>query len=178
MELIRALTDKAVLGTPGHSSARPRLTARAILINPEGKVAVMYSGKYGLYTLPGGGVEPEETLIDALRREMMEETGCRCHRIRPLGYVSENRGYCDYTQVSCYYVVTTRDRLLAPHLTAVEEANKTTVQWYTLEEADRLIREPQHHNRQRKFLQARDVAALDQYHRQRNLRSAPHTRQR
>lgn len=36
---------------------------------------MMHSKKYNYYKLPGGGIEPEETLEDTLIREVREESG-------------------------------------------------------------------------------------------------------
>ena len=91
MRKIATLTDLDILGTPGLSAAKPRLTARAVVVNPAGQIAVMYAAKFGIHTLPGGGVEPGETPEEALIREVAEETGCVCERISELGLIRENR---------------------------------------------------------------------------------------
>lgn len=75
MKLIKEITDKEILGTEGLSSAKPRITARAILKRRDGLYAVMYSEKFNLYSLAGGGIEKDENIITALKREIMEETG-------------------------------------------------------------------------------------------------------
>ncbi|MBQ8557018.1 MAG: NUDIX domain-containing protein [Clostridia bacterium] len=163
MHRIAYLTDMDVLGTPGLSAAMPRLTARAILRNPAGLCAVMYAEKFDLYSLPGGGVEEGESIEDALRREITEETGCTIESIEPLGYVEENRAHADYTQISYYFLVTTRDETLRPHLTEAEQSHGTRAIWCTLDEACEHISSAVHETNQRKFLQARDVAALKAY---------------
>ncbi len=162
MKLLRRITDNEILGQEGLSNAKPRLTARAILRH-NGQLAVMYAGKFDLYSLPGGGVEEGETILAALNREIMEETGCNCDSIQELGYVEENRAHCDYTQISYYYIVDTACDSLHPVLTETEVNNQTAVAWHSLDEAYRLIAAPVHTNPQRKYLQARDLAALDAY---------------
>lgn len=163
MKLICELTDKIVLGLEGMSSQSPRLTARGIVKNRDGQYAVMFAGKFNLHSLPGGGVEDGEDVLTALHREILEETGCTCDHIEELGIVAENRAHQDFTTHAHYYIVTTDHEAAPIHLTEDELANKTVVQWHTLEDMIRLISEPEHTTNQRKFLQARDMAALKEY---------------
>ena len=160
MKLICELNDKIILGQEGLSSKPPRLTARAIVRNREGLYAVMYADKFKLHSLPGGGVENGEDVITALRREVLEETGCSCDHIRELGIVHENRACQDYTQESYYYVVDTEHIPDATALTEAEKASNTTVQWHRFDDMWSLISNVQHDTVQRMYLQARDVAAL------------------
>lgn len=163
MKLIKEITDKEVLGTDGFSTARPRYTARAILKNKDNKYAVMYSHKFNLHSLPGGGVDEGEDIISALKREILEETGCLCDETKELGYVSENRFHCDYTQISYYFIVETSGTTQKTQMTEDEIINNTETQWHTLETMITLISSPVHDTNQRKFLQARDVAAIKAY---------------
>jgi 8-oxo-dGTP diphosphatase len=52
-----------------------RAGAYAVITNAEGLVAAV-RGSHGLL-LPGGGMEPFETPIEAVHREVREELGCR-----------------------------------------------------------------------------------------------------
>ena len=142
MRRIAYLTDMDVLGKPGLSSARPRLTARAILRNPQGLYAITYTEGFGIHMLPGGGIENGESILEALRREITEETGCTLETALPLGYVEENRAHADYTQISYYFVCTTRDETLHPCLTLQEQAHGAKAMWLTLEEMQQRISEP------------------------------------
>lgn len=166
MRRIARLTDRDLLGAEGsveESHAAPRLTARAILRGPHGLYTVTHTEGFGIYMLPGGGVEGGESILTALHREILEETGCRIASAVPLGYVEENRAHADYTQLSCYFLVTTADTELRPELTELEAAHGTTVQWMTLEDMWQSISTPVFDRPQGKFLQARDVAVLRAY---------------
>ena len=123
----------------------------------------MYAKEFDLFSLPGGGVEDGESIEEALRREVAEETGVNILEIKELGYVEENRAYCDYTQISYYFIVTTDSTEFHSHLTADEAKHGTTVNWYTLEEAYTHIASANHTTVQRKYLQARDIIALEEY---------------
>lgn len=60
--------------------ARPRLAVRAAILHDDRLLMVnAYPPGHGsdLWCLPGGGVEPGQSLPENLRREVMEETGLR-----------------------------------------------------------------------------------------------------
>ena len=101
-KIIGELTDKNVLGTDGLSCNPPRKKSRAILINEDDKIAVIYEKESNYYALPGGGIEHGEDEVSALIREIAEETGCLCDAIEPLGVVCENRYHADTTHLSFF----------------------------------------------------------------------------
>jgi nucleoside triphosphatase len=54
----------------------PEPTVGALIFNPEGKVLLLKSDKWrNKYVVPGGHIELGETMEDALKREVKEETG-------------------------------------------------------------------------------------------------------
>lgn len=163
MKLIATLTDKNFTDSETRSASEPRITVRTILLNEAGKIALMYTSKYNLYSFPGGGVDEGETLEEALRREVLEETGCYCEIVAELGYIYENRGSMDYTQESYYYITKKLGEAISPILTEDEVNNGTSYNWYTIEEVDRLLMISAHETMQQKFLQARDIAVLKEF---------------
>ncbi|XP_062995273.1 8-oxo-dGDP phosphatase NUDT18 [Elgaria multicarinata webbii] len=53
----------------------------AVLLNEKNEVLVMQEAKrecYGTWYLPAGRMEPQETIVEAMQREVQEETGLQC----------------------------------------------------------------------------------------------------
>lgn len=72
-----------------------RPTVRVVLLDPEGRVALMraslpgVAGEEGCWFTVGGGVEPGESLMEAARREVREETGLEPDELGPVVWLRE-----------------------------------------------------------------------------------------
>ncbi|MDF2595805.1 MAG: hydrolase [Clostridia bacterium] len=91
---------------------RPR--AAAIIINSSNELLVLkqknpYTG-FEWWTLPGGGMEAEESVIDTIVREVLEECNVRC-RPTKLIYVSEYMDYSIDTHHLGMFFLTTIDNI-------------------------------------------------------------------
>ena len=66
---------------------RPAVTVGALIFNPEGKMLLVKSHKWkGKYVVPGGHIELGEKAEEALKREIMEETGLEIYEIMFIMY--------------------------------------------------------------------------------------------
>lgn len=162
MKLLKEITDKDICGTDGISNAEPRIAVRAILLDESGKIALLYMGKFDFYTVPGGGVENEEDLDQALKREVLEETGCKCEIVSALGCISESRILHDFTQISNYYIAKVIGEKGLPQLTQEEIEEQTEVQWYTPKEALNIIINEKPQLYRDKYVQYRDKIILEE----------------
>ena len=64
----------------------PEPTVSAVIINNDEKILLCKSGKWhNKYVIPGGHIELGERIEDALKREVMEETGLAVSDIKLLG---------------------------------------------------------------------------------------------
>ncbi|MCE7586186.1 NUDIX domain-containing protein [Vibrio fluvialis] len=68
-----------------------RKAARAIVLDGE-DILMLYTERYHDYTLPGGGVDEGEDILQGMVRELEEETGAQnIHSIKPFGLYEEFR---------------------------------------------------------------------------------------
>ena len=78
---------------------KKRTAARAIILDNQNKIPLLWSNKYLFYKIPGGGIENGENIIKALKREIMEELGIKIKNIKPLGEIKEYHTKNKYYQI-------------------------------------------------------------------------------
>ncbi len=65
----------------------PEPTVGALIYNPEGKLLLVRSHKWrDKYVVPGGHIELGETALEALKREVKEETGLDIYAIEYIAF--------------------------------------------------------------------------------------------
>lgn len=88
-----------------------RIIARAVVVNEDGKVLLMKLnrndefGNFKYYETPGGGVNDNENINDAVLREIKEETGCDCEIITELGLIEDDYNLIYRHNMNYYFLL-------------------------------------------------------------------------
>lgn len=106
-----------------------RKSARAILLNSHGEMATQWVKNDSYHKLPGGGVKSGESLEDALQREIIEEVGCDCKIIKPVGVTIEYRNQYKLLQISYCFVAVVDGEIREPKLEPDEIAEGQETLW-------------------------------------------------
>ena len=118
----------------GRAFVRP--SVRGIILR-EGKVAMVHSLQYDYYKFPGGGMEPGETQLDTLIREVREESGLQVlpESVREYGVVPRKeksdrvQEYEYFDQDNFYYLCEAAEALTDQELDPYEQREHFTLEW-------------------------------------------------
>ncbi len=116
-----------------------RNSARSIIIQ-NGKVAMIHSREYDYYKFPGGGIEEDETPIEALIRETREEAGLVIvpESIQEYGYVhriqrSDNDETECFIQDNYYYLCSVEENAIPQDLDDYEAKERYSLEYVSLQ---------------------------------------------
>ena len=126
------------------SEPRLRVATRAIVFDEDDRILLVCFdfGDRLVWAAPGGGIDSGETDEQAIRRELLEETGLSGFDLGPLVWTRTHHvplggGRWD-GQSERYYLVRTRAFEPVPRLTWEElrEENMSAVRWWALDELE------------------------------------------
>ena len=127
-----------------------RPSVRGIIMR-EGRLALVYNGKFDYYRFPGGGIEAGETKEEALIREVKEESGLIVipESIREFGSVlriSKIRGNENiiFEQENFYYLCEVKEEIGTTEFDAHEIEEQYSLEFVTLKDAVRKNRQDDH----------------------------------
>ena len=138
MKLLKEIKDQDFGFETKKVSLALREAARAVLVNAEGKIALLYVNSHNFYKLPGGGVEAGEYVEDALEREVLEEAGCSIEITKEIGQINEERTHFGKFQKSYCYLGKVKGCIGKPAFTLGEMADGFELQWHSIDEAIKL----------------------------------------
>ena len=163
METIRTLTDKDIGEKSAHvDKFSLRRAARAIVINENNEIAVMYVEKFKNHKLPGGGIEDGEDFNKALIREIKEETGAEIKVVGEIGIILEERSRYKLAQESICVIAKAVSHS-AQNFTKTEIEQGFSLSWVPLNEAITLFEKDKPSDYTARFILERDLTFLKAY---------------
>lgn len=139
-----------------------RRAARGILIN-NGKIALPKIIKFNYHKLPGGGVNENEPINKAFKREVMEETGCNCEILDQSGIIIEWRDKFKLLQISYIFLGKVVGEVGKNKLEQDEIDEGFTLEWVPIEKIDEILNSDYPTNYEGKFIQIRDKSIYEFY---------------
>ena len=166
MHILKEITDKTVgLGDSDKLGTEYELrkSARVILKNADGLIAIQQLQNHNFHKLPGGGIEEGESIEEGLRREVHEEVGCEIEIADSVGMVIEYRNTYKLLHISYCFAATVTGSINEPHLEAAEIAEGMVTVWVTPEEALKNMRSDVPSRYESHFILQREMAFLEEY---------------
>mgnify|MGYP001615078067 FL=1 len=117
---------------------KDRLTGKVVLFNEESKVALIGNKVNNFFLLPGGGIKHDESILDGIKRECQEETGCEIEIQNTLGITEDFRSRDCKHSISYGYSAKVISQSV-PTLTESEVDIGVYVKWISLSEAVELF---------------------------------------
>lgn len=140
---------------------KDRQAARAVVIDEQGRVALLLVNKYSYHKLPGGGVEGGEDMMMALKRELREEIGCEAEVTTEIGEIIEYRDEWSLRQVSDCYLAKKVGEQVSSDFDEGELASNFEMLWAeNIDEAIQLLEKDAPKNYDGDFIKVRDLILL------------------
>ncbi len=141
MELLVTYNDENITEEE-LKSFRHRRAVRGVIFDSENNIALIHAVVENYYTLPGGGVDKEESFDDAIIRECKEEIGCDIEIISTIGETFEYRKNNNLINDSVGYIGKVIGEKGVPIFTGTEDESEknSIVEWVAFDEAIEIMK--------------------------------------
>ena len=164
MELLKEIVDESIPASK--SNLKVRKASRAVLFDKEGFIPLLFVSNYNYHKLPGGGIDADETNLQALEREIKEETGSKIEVLGAIGEIVEYRSKYnfkivrDLMQISYCYIgnIVAKGK---PSFTKEEMDEGLMLKWMTLDEAINKVHDDKPKNYEGTFVKQRALTFLN-----------------
>lgn len=165
MKILTELSEKSLGINPEQKivgeSFKLRKSARAIVINQNGLMAVQHIQKYNYHKLPGGTMEEGEKIEETLRREIREEIGCEIDSIKPVGTVIEYQN--ELIQISYCFSANMASKISEPNFDEAEIENDQRTIWLNPTDCLDTFKHDLTTKREGDFIITREIAFLSEF---------------
>jgi 8-oxo-dGTP diphosphatase len=112
-----------------------RRSVRMIILDKNNNIALLYSNKFKYYEIPGGGVEKNESIEQAVNRESLEEAGCKVKIIEKIGKTIEVRAKIKQVNEAYGFIVQIIGRKLSANFQEDEVEDDFEIMWVSCDQA-------------------------------------------
>lgn len=136
-EVLMVIRDKDIFSVPIDATNiiwNDRFTGKVVLFDGGNKIALIGNKINDFFLLPGGGIDGSESVIDGIKRECREETGCEIEIQNILGVTEDFRARDKKHCISYGYSARVTSYGI-PSLTESEIDIGVYVKWFSLSEA-------------------------------------------
>lgn len=147
-------------------AVRTREASRAIVFDDTGLIPILFVSKYEYHKFPGGSINLNESRLEALEREVKEETGCGIQVKGEVGEIIEYRSKENFEIEShlrqksyCY-----SGKIISkgePNFTEEEKRDGFELVWMNLEQAIYRIENDKPNNFEGAFIKKRALTFLN-----------------
>lgn len=139
-----------------------RRASRGVLIK-DNRIALLNVTKNNYHKLPGGGIEKDESLEVAFKRELLEEAGSDCEILDQGGIVVEWRSQFKLLQISYVFLARVVGEVKQNKLEQSEIEEGFKLEWIPFEKIDEVVNNDKPSNYEGNFIKLRDKSIIDFY---------------